>query len=126
MELDLEEVLNIFPWQLDWTNEPGAKPPMNAPKLRARAGGSGRCLLLRRRIIARMCIRRSTRIWLAMPMSRLPWEREREGVLEDGKVVSLREVRRGVSMEEASGAWVWEIVAALGERMGLSIEMCIA
>jgi hypothetical protein len=63
---------------------------------------------------------------LAMPMSRLPWEREREGVLEDGKVVSLREFRRGVSMEEASGAWVWEIVAALGERMGLSIEMCIA
>jgi hypothetical protein len=50
-----------------------------------------------------------------MPMSRLPWERERAGMVKGEESVDLMKIRRGVSREETSGAWAWEIVASLGE-----------
>lgn len=113
MELGLEEVLNIFPWQLDWTHQAVAKPPVDALKLEGKGWWEWQ-VPAPAKAYHSQDKHKGKYTHVAVPMSRLPWKREGEGVVE-GEVVSLREVRRGVDLGEATGAWVWEVVAALGE-----------
>jgi len=124
MELDEEEVLNVFPFQLDWAHDPSAQPPEDGVLLEGRGWSKWEWP-------------RAAKAWhsedplkgrytnLAMPMCTLPWKREVERVEEEGSeegevveeegVVDLAAVVSAVSFEHASGAWVWELVARLRE-----------
>ena len=112
MDLDEEEVRNIFPWQLRWIGQPGAEPPNDKTKLEGKGWFEWR--------VPGPAVHTDD-AWfkahthLAMPRHRLPWKKGERRAMEGWETVDLGEVKKEVRVEAASGEWVGEIVAKLRE-----------
>jgi len=112
MDLDEEEMLNIFPWQLKWTGEPDALPPSDKVKLEGKGWDE-----VGRPVAAQFCdsVYFGRHTCLAMPVRRVPWKKGRRARVVEWETVDLREVGKGVRVEEASEEWVEEVGRVLGE-----------
>ncbi|GAB7333685.1 hypothetical protein MBLNU13_g05232t1 [Cladosporium sp. NU13] len=112
MDLDEEEVLNLFPWQLSWIGEPGALPPKDRAKLEGK-GWNEMGMPVAAQYTESAYFKAHTH--LAMPMARLPWKKGRRAKVVEWERVDWKEVVKGVSVEETSEEWFGEIVKVLGE-----------
>lgn len=120
MDLDEEEVLNIFPWQLRWIGEPSTLSPKDKVKLEGKGWNE---------VLKPVAAKHTESAYfkahthLAVPMARLPWKKGRKAKIVEWETVNLRRLGRGLVWKGRARSGLGRLLRSLrNEGVGAVVE----